>query len=515
MKRKAVLVTGATGYVGGRLVPKLLAAGYKVKAMGRSLPKMASRPWANHHLVELAKGDVLDLESLKRATKGCWAAFYLVHSMVAQGQQYVAADRTSAENMVQACTGEGLERIIYLGGLGDIRHPQMSKHLRSRHEVGEILRSGPVPVTILRAAMILGSGSASFEILRYLVERLPIMITPKWVNSPCQPISISSVLAYLQGCLEYDDTIGQIFDIGDNDILTYRQIIDMYAEETHLPKRWILPIPVLTPKLSAYWIHLVTPVPAAIAMPLTEGLSVPVVCEDKRIRDIIPLKPPSCRETIRKALARISNQSVETCWSDTGCLLPPEWAYCGDADYAGGTVLECGYRIRLNATADKIWNPVVKIGGATGYYFGNNLWRLRGIMDRLLGGVGLRRGRRHPSRLQAGDALDFWRVVEVDAPKRLLLQAEMKTPGEALLDIKINPETKRLTELQLLSRFLPRGLGGILYWYILYPIHQWIFKEMLKAIAKTVGAPVVSGPERFTYKIPVACEVSKNELTNK
>ena len=508
MNEKAVLVTGATGYVGGRLVPKLLEAGYKVKAMGRSRAKMSSRWWANHPLVELAKGDVLDLKSLNRAVGGCRAAFYLVHSMIAQGKKYAAADRTSASNMAQACADQGIEKIIYLGGLGDIRHPQMSKHLRSRHEVGEILKSGPVPVTVLRAAMILGSGSASFEILRYLVERLPVMITPRWVDSPCQPISISSVLAYLHGCLENDDTIGQTFDIGDKDILTYRQIIDMYAEETRLPKRWIIPVPVLTPTLSAYWIHLVTPVPAAIAMPLTEGLSVPVICEDNRIRSIIPLQPPSCRETIRIALDQIGNQSVETCWYDTGCLLPPEWAHCGDADYAGGTILECGYRVRVSATVEDMWNLIVKIGGTTGYYYGNTLWRLRGMIDRLVGGVGLRRGRRHPSRLLPGDALDFWRVLEVDAPKRLVLLAEMKTPGEALLNIEIKPAANGSIELRLLSRFMPRGLGGIIYWYVLYPIHQWLFKEMLKGMAKTAGGSMVSEPQRFTYKIPYACEIS-------
>jgi uncharacterized protein YbjT (DUF2867 family) len=508
MNEKAVLVTGATGYVGGRLVPRLLAAGYRVKAMGRSRAKLSARSWARHPLLTLAIGDVLDLESLKQAANDCWAAFYLVHSMVAQGKKYAAADRTSAKNMAKACAAQGIERIVYLGGLGDIRHPQMSRHLRSRHEVGEILQSGPVPVTVLRAAMILGSGSASFEILRYLVERLPVMITPRWVNSPCQPISISSVLAYLHGCLENDATTGQTFDIGDNDVLTYRQIIDMYAEETHLPKRWIIPVPVLTPRLSAYWIHLVTPVPAAIAMPLTEGLSVPVICEDNRIRNIIPLQPLSCRETIRKALARMGDNAVETCWSDSGCLLPPEWTYCGDADYAGGTVLECGYKVRVNATADDIWDPIIKIGGTTGYYYGNKLWRLRGIIDRILGGVGLRRGRRHPFRLLPGDALDFWRVLEVDAPKKLLLLAEMKTPGEALLNIEIKPAINGSTELRLLSRFLPRGLGGILYWYILYPIHQWMFKEMLKAIARTGGATMVGEPERFTYKIPSACGIS-------
>ncbi len=513
MKRQPVLVSGATGYVGGRLVPQLLAAGYAVRAMGRSKAKLSSRPWADHPRLELAQGDVLDLESLQQAVKGCCAVFYLVHSMIAQGKKYVEADRASAGNLVQACADQGIERIIYLGGLGDVGHPQMSTHLRSRHEVGDILQSGPVPVTVLRAAMILGSGSASFEILRYLVERLPVMITPKWVFSPCQPVSISSVLGYLQGCLESDDTLGQTFDIGDNDILTYRQIIDIYAEEARLSKRWIIPVPVLTPKLSAYWIHLVTPVPAAIAMPLTEGLSVPVVCKDNRIRKIIPLQLPSCRETIRKALDQVGSHAVATCWSDSGELRPPEWTYCGDADYAGGTVLECGYRIRLDTTAEKIWVPVVAIGGRTGYYFGDKLWRLRGFVDRIVGGVGLRRGRRHPSQLLPGDALDFWRVLEVEAPKRLLLLAEMKTPGEALLDIKIQPGVDNSTELLLLSRFLPRGLLGVLYWYILYPVHQWIFRKMLKAIANTVGAPVISAPERFTLKLPAARAVSRKTMT--
>jgi uncharacterized protein YbjT (DUF2867 family) len=509
MYKDAVLVTGATGYVGGRLVPRLLAEGYRVKAMGRSLAKLSSRPWSDHPMVELARGDVLDLASLQQAARGCRAAYYLVHSMIAQDKKFAEADRTSAQNMVKAAAGQGLERIVYLGGLGDITHPQMSEHLRSRHEVGNILQSGPVPATVLRAAMILGSGSASFEILRYLVERLPVMITPKWVSSPCQPISISSVLAYLQGCLENDDTLGQTFDIGDSEVLTYRQIIDIYAEEARLSKRWVIPVPVLTPTLSAYWIHLVTPVPAAIAMPLTEGLSVPVVCRDDRIRGIIPLQPSSCRETIRKALERTGDQSVETCWSDAGCLLAPEWAYCGDAEYTGGTIMRCGYRIVLDATPEDVWKPLGRIGGDTGWYYGNMLWRLRGEIDRLIGGVGLRRGRRHPSELMVGDALDFWRVLAVNAPNKLVLLAEMKLPGEALLEIEINPLPKNRTELRMLSKFVPRGLGGLLYWYALYPFHELIFKGMLETIAKTINRPIIYGPCRFTPRIAESCSVSR------
>ena len=505
MHPNAVLVAGATGYVGGRLVPRLLAGGYRVKAMGRSLAKLSSRPWAEHPMVELAKGDVLDLESLNHAAKGCRAAYYLVHSMIAQDKKFAEADKKSAQNMVEAAADQGLKQIIYLGGLGDITHPEMSEHLRSRHEVGDILQSGPVPATVLRAAMILGSGSASFEILRYLVEHLPVMITPKWVHSPCQPISISSVLEYLQGCLENNDTLGQTFDIGDNEILNYRQIIDIYAEEARLPKRWIIPVPVLTPKLSAYWIHLVTPVPSAIAMPLTQGLSVPVICRDDRIRSIIPVQSTTCRETIRKALQRIGDQVMETCWSDAGCLLPPEWAYCGDADYTGGTVMHSGHRVHLQAKPEEVWEPIGKIGGRTGWYYANLLWKLRGAIDRLVGGTGMRRGRRHPTQLMVGDALDFWRVLEVDAPQRLVLRAEIKLPGEALLEIEINHLQKGRTELRMLSKYLPRGLGGILYWYALYPFHELIFKGMLKSIAKKINRPIIYGPVRFTPRLSDTC----------
>lgn len=508
MHSKAVLVTGATGYVGGRLVPRLLAAGYWVKAMGRSLAKLSSRPWASHPKVELVQGDVLDLESLVQGAAGCWAAYYLVHSMIAQDKKFAEADRKSAHNLVKASADQGLERIIYLGGLGDITHPQMSKHLRSRHEVGDILQSGQVPATVLRAAMILGSGSASFEILRYLVEHLPVMITPKWVSSPCQPISISSVLTYLQRCLENDDTMGQTFDIGDNEVLTYRQIIDIYAEEARLPKRWIIPVPVLTPKLSAYWIHLITPVPAAIAMPLTEGLSVPVVCKDNRIRSIISFQPLSCRETIRKALERIRYQSIETCWSDAGCLPTPEWAYCGDAEYTGGTIMRCGYKICLKATTEEVWKPIGKIGGDAGWYYGNILWRTRGAIDRFVGGVGLRRGRRHPSELMVGDALDFWRVSEIEVPHKLVLLAEMKLPGDALMEIELRPLENGQTELRMLSKFVPRGLGGILYWYTLYPFHEFIFKGMLESIAKNIRRPVTFGPIRFTPRLSDSCSVT-------
>lgn len=498
---KPILIAGATGYVGGRLIPALLERGYRVRAMGRHPEKVSCRPWARHEGVELVQGDVLDLESLRRAALGCRAAYYLVHSMIAQKDKFVEADRKAARHMVAAAAAAGLERIIYLGGLAEAKHANLSKHLKSRIEVARILQSGPVPTTDLRAPMILGSGSASFEILRYLVERLPIMTTPRWVRSLNQPIAIRNVVNYLIGCLEHDATIGQTYDIGGPDILTYRDLLDIYAEEAQLPKRLIIPVPVLTPSLSALWIHLISPVPKSIALPLTEGLTSDAVCTENRIRSIIPQKLLTCREAIRLALDLIRQDKVDSCWMDAGKLLEPEWAHCGDAEWAGGTIMRCGYRVRLQATVDEAWQSVSRIGGKTGWYYGNFLWRLRGVVDRLAGGVGLRRGRRHPSEIGVGDALDFWRVLEVDAPGRLLLVAEMKTPGEALLEFQITPCGNGQVELQMLSRFLPRGLFGILYWYGLYPFHEWIFYGMLKAIAEYINRPISRKPERFTPRL--------------
>ena len=500
-----VLVTGATGYVGGRLIPQLLLAGYRVRAMGRSMSKMSCRPWARHPNVEIAEGDVMDLESMKKASAGCWAAFYLVHSMISKKAGFVDADRRGAQNMVIAASEARLKKIVYLGGLGDLEDTHISEHLKSRHEVAEILQSGPVPATHLRAAMILGTGSASFEILRYLVDRLPVMITPKWVRTPCQPISIANVLDYLQGCLEHDETDGGTFGICGPDVLTYRDLIGMYAQIAGLPRRIIFPVPFLTPKLSAKWIHLVTPVPASIAQPLAEGLSTPVVCKSNRIRDIIPQKLYSCRETMETALKRIEQELVETCWSDAGAITPPEWIHCGDADYAGGTILESGFYVRLKGKPEKAWDPVKRVGGKTGWYFADSLWWIRGVVDRLVGGVGLRRGRRHPSEIYVGDALDFFRVLDVEAPNRLVLLAEMRLPGEAITQFEITPAGPGACELTILSRFLPAGLAGIIYWYALLPFHNIIFHHMLKNIAKSTRMPILKGPEPITPRLKDAC----------
>lgn len=506
-----ILVTGATGYVGGRLIPRLLAAGHRVRALGRSLEKMTARDWSCHHNVELVQGDVRSLKDLVRAAHGCRAAYYLVHAMVAEKGQFAEADRLSAMNMQKAAAAAGLRQIIYLGGLGDVVNPSLSRHLASRHEVGRILQSGPVPATVLRAAMILGSGSASFEILRYLADRLPIMITPRWVHTLTQPIAIANVLDYLSGCLDKPETFGRTFDIGGPDRLNYRELIEIYASEARLQTRKVIPVPLLTPKISALWIHLVTPVPASIALPLTEGLAVPTICRESRIREILPVELISCRQAIRTALDQILEKQVESCWSDAGSSVPPEWAACGDADYAGGTILTCAYQVVINSNIETVWQPVAGIGGQNGYYFADWLWRLRGMLDRWVGGIGLRRGRRNQLDIRVGDALDFWRVIRMKPMRRLTLLAEMKIPGQALLDMQIRPMAPDKVELRMISRFLPRGLAGILYWYTLYPFHVLIFKGMLKAIADKCAGSAIHTVRRWHLQPSDTCRFNLPE----
>jgi hypothetical protein len=307
------------------------------------------------------------------------------------------------------------------------------------------------------------------------------------------------------GCLENPATEGQTFDIGGPAPITFRELFRLYAKVAGLPPRRIVPVPVLTPHLSALWIHLVTPVPADIAVPLTQGLGVPTICRDRRIESVIPIELTGYEEAIRNALAHQRLDQVETCWRDAGELRPPEWADCGDAVWAGGTLLECGYRATLNASPETLWPLLERMGGRYGYYYGSYLWRLRGLLDRLAGGVGLARGRRQAGRLRVGDAVDFWRVLKALPPHRLLLQAEMKMPGRAVLDMRLRQKGSG-TQLQLLSRFEPNGLAGLIYWYLLYPFHQLVFRGMLKAIAKRTGKGLARPPRRFTPKLATACE---------
>ncbi len=471
-----VAIAGATGYIGGRLAPRLIEDGYSLRCLVRSPAKLLGRAWAGNPLVEVRKSDLSDRASLTADLAGCGAAFYLIHSMSSAGADYADRDYQLALQFAHAAREAGVGRIIYLGGLGETG-ADLSEHLSSRREVEEALASTGVPVTVLRAAMIIGSGSASFEILRYLVERLPVMITPKWVSTLCQPIAVRNVVGYLAGALSVPETTGGVFDIGGPDALCYRDIMRVMAEELGLRRRWIIPVPVLTPRLSSYWIHLITPLSHDIAKPLAEGLKNPVVCREERIRKLIPQELLSVREAIRAALSRMAENRVETNWAMAGTIP-------GDPDWAGGTVFRDARQLTVDAPDWAVFRAVCRVGGGHGWYAADWLWRIRGWIDRLAGGPGLRRGRRDPEMVSYGEALDFWRVVGFERDRRLALRAEMKLPGEALLEFRIEACGESQCALQQTALFRPRGLFGLIYWYAVVPLHHIVFRGMLLGIER-------------------------------
>ncbi|MFO7652378.1 MAG: SDR family oxidoreductase [Candidatus Krumholzibacteriia bacterium] len=471
-----VLVTGVTGYIGGRLVPRLLAAGRPVVCMVRDPRKLDQRPWRSHPGATVVAGDVGDAAALDRALSGCGAAYYLVHSMLAAGSSYQRRDLELARAFAAGAERAGLERIVYLGGLGETG-PDLSEHLRSRREVERALASGPVPVTVLRAAMIIGSGSASFEILRYLVERLPVMVTPRWVSTESQPIAVRNALGYLQESIWRPEVRGQTLDIGGPDVLPYRDIMQIMARNLGLRRRLVLPVPVLTPRLSSYWIHLVTPADHRIARPLAEGLRNRVVCRDDRAQRLMPQQLLTVDEAIAAALGGQADGDPESSWLDSG-VLP------GDPDWAGGTVYTDERAVEVDAPPERVFAQVCRLGGRHGWLTADSLWRLRGLLDRLVGGPGLARGRRRADRVGYGDVLDFWRVMEVVPGRRLLLRAEMRLPGEAELDFTVQPLADDRSLLTQTARFRPRGLAGLVYWFLVTPLHTPVFRGMLTGIRK-------------------------------
>lgn len=490
-----VAITGATGYIGGRLAPRLLDAGYRVRCLVRSTAKLADREWAHNTNAELRESSLDDAAALAENLRGCEVAFYLVHSMKSAASEYADRDRKLALQFAAAAKTAGVARIIYLGGLGE-SGSGLSEHLASRREVEHALASTGVPVTVFRAAMIIGSGSASFEILRYLVERLPIMITPKWVSTLCQPIAVRNVIGYLIGALATPETTGETFDIGGPEALPYNDIMRLMAEESGLRRRIVIPIPILTPKLSSYWIHLVTPLSHDIARPLAEGLRNPVVCRENRVVSLIPQQLLTVREAIRAAVSKTAEHNVETNWAMAGPIP-------GDPDWAGGSVFRDIRTIPIEAPASAVFRAVCRVGGGHGWYTADWLWRVRGWIDRLFGGPGLRRGRLNPERVGFGEALDFWRVTGIQRDRRLSLRAEMKLPGEALLEFRIEPTGDHTCTLEQRALFMPRGLLGLLYWYSVVPLHNIVFSGMLRGIAseairiagQTVSASLLRGSE--------------------
>ncbi len=496
-RKNPIFVTGASGYVGGRLVPALLAAGYKVRCLAREPRKLGERPWRSNPEVEVVAGDMSDVDQLADQLAGCTSAYYLVHSMEASGKAYVEQDLLLATNFAEAAARSKIDCIIYLGGLGEMGEG-LSQHLRSRREVEGRLASTGVPVTTFRAAMVIGAGSASFEILRYLVERLPVMVTPAWVKTESQPVAIADVLYWLVRCLSVPETTGKTLEFGGPDVLPYSELMQIMAEELRLPKRLIMPLPVLTPRLSSLWISLVTPVSFRIARPLAEGLRNRVVVTNGDAQRLMPHQPLGVREAIRQALRQVVANDVETRWSAAGPVP-------GDPQWAGGTVFTDQRSVVAEADPSSVFAAVCRIGGGNGWYAGDILWRIRGWMDTLVGGPGLRRGRRNSERVEFGEALDFWRVVGIDRDRSLSLLAEMKLPGSAMLRFDLEPEYDgQRTKLTMTARFRPKGLMGILYWYAVVPLHNIVFGGMLKGIRRLAESlsqakdPKNSEPSRGT-----------------
>lgn len=487
-----VLVTGATGYIGGRLVPYLLEAGHEVRCAVRTPDKLATRAWRDQ--VEVVRVDLLDASTLDAACEGIDAIHYLVHAMDGEGD-FESRDRQAAENLRNAAAAAGVQRIVYLGGLGHDAQHRLSKHLRSRQEVGRVLADGPVPVTEIRAAIIIGSGSASFEMLRHLVEVLPVMTTPRWVDTKCQPIAIRDVLHYLVTVLDVGEAADGILEIGGPEALTYRELMHVYADVAGLRRRVILPVPVLTPRLSSLWVGLVTPLPTGLARPLVDSLVNEVVADDRRIHTLIPRDNMAPRAALELAMNRVQDLDVATTWASAGrpggARSLPEDPRPEDPTWSGGTVLSDEQVVRSAASPEQLYRTLQTLGGTTGYFSPRWMWEARGLIDKLVGGIGLRRGRRHPHDLAVGEVVDFWRVEAMDPPHHLLLRAEMRLPGEAWLDFSIRPHGEGCVMRQR-ARFHPRGLFGRAYWYGLLPFHTLIFPGMARKIAR--AAELETGP---------------------
>jgi uncharacterized protein YbjT (DUF2867 family) len=480
-----VLVTGATGYVGGRLVPRLLEAGYTVRVLARDPHRLQGRPWLEQ--VEVAQGDVLDLATLDAALTGVDVAYYLVHSMFG-GRDFTRRDVTAARGFGQAAKAVGVGRIIYLGGLGD-EGSALSRHLRSRQETGQALREAGVPVTEFRAAIIVGSGSVSFEMIRYLSERLPVMVCPRWTSTRVQPIAIRNVLDYLVAANEVPASAGHIVEIGGADVLTYGEMMLQYARARGL-HRLLIPVPVLSPRLSSYWVHWVTPIPAPIARPLIEGLRNEVVVRSPLAHTLFPnITVLDYRTAVGLAVDRLYSGEVETSWSDALASSHPD-APPVELSTHEGMILEHRQRPVAASTRD-VYRIFTGLGGARGWLYANWLWQLRGMLDRLVGGTGLRRGRRHPEVVRVGDAIDFWRVERVEPNRLLRLRAEMKLPGNAWLQFEATPIDHGQALLGQTAYFAPRGLPGFLYWYTLYPLHRIIFSGLIRSVAHQAERGVV------------------------
>ena len=489
------LVLGATGYIGGRLVPRLLAAGYAVRVMARDAARVAAFEWGRR--VEVVSGDATSSAVMSTAVQDVDVLYYLVHSMGA-GRGFEQTDREVARTVADAAAAASVGRIVYLGGL----HPEarvsepgvrggrpeddvsLSPHLRSRVEVGETLLASGVPTLVLQAGVVIGSGSASFEMVRHLTEVLPYMPAPKWVRNRIQPIAVRDVLHYLLGAARVDSEVNAAVDIGGPDVLRYGQMMNGYALEAGLRQRGIAALPVLTPRLASHWVNLVTPIPRRVAMPLVESLQNECVVKNHDVDQVIPRPEAGLtpyRRAVALALGKVQSDDIETSWQDAEVLGVPSDPLPNDPDWAGRTAFTDERTATTPASPDALWRVVQGIGGERGWYSNPLLWAVRGWMDKLVGGVGLRRGRRHRDRLVVGDAVDFWRVEALEPGSLLRLRAEMLVPGLAWLEMRVAPDGDGARYDQR-AIFFPRGLAGRLYWLAVLPFHGFIFRGMANRI---------------------------------
>jgi len=471
-----ILVTGASGYIGGRLVPELIARGYEVRVMVRGDAEVYADRWPEAEVVE---ADALDKESLGRTLAGVNTAYYLIHSLLLGPRDFEAADIEAAANFREVAGKQGLQRIIYLGGLGDSRTSQ-SRHLQCRMQVADELAAGAVPVTILRAAVIIGSGSASYEIIHYLAKKMPVLLVPHWARNACQPVAVRDVVKYLVGVLETPETSGRSFDIGGRDVLTYEGMLKTFAGIINRKIAFIR-APFSNITFYSYMASLLTPVPARITACLMEGLKDEVVCANQDIRDLIPFEPLSYREAIVRALSREEQDIVYTRWSDA---YPPAHELAMKLhELDGEPTYTASHSLLSDKTADAIFKSVCKVGGQTGWFDNNWMWRARGMVDRIFFGVGSARGRKSHSHLEINDVIDFWRVENIRENRRLLLRAEMLLPGRAWLEFNINDENRR-RRLSVNAYFHTRTVFGKAYWYAFLPFHRFIFTDLIEQIEK-------------------------------
>ena len=485
--RPLVLLTGASGYIGGRLLKALEKSDWRIRCLARRPEYLTARVAAS---TEVVQADCLERSSLAPAMTGVHTAYYLVHSMGSSGE-FQEEDRQAAQNFSEVARDAGVKRIIYLGGLG-IPDQELSAHLQSRHEVAEILRESEVPTVEFRASIVIGSGSLSFEMIRALTQRLPVMICPRWVGVKAQPIAIDDVVAYLLQALALSVGTNQIFEIGGRDQVSYGEIMQEYARQCCL-RRWLISVPVLTPRLSSLWLGLVTPIYARVGRKLIDSLRNPTLVRDPSALTVFGIQPKGLREAIAGALRNEDREFAQTHWSDA-------LSSSGKAKSWGGALF--GTRLVDSRTAQvaappaAAFAPVRRIGGANGWYYANFLWRLRGFIDLVAGGVGMRRGRRDPETVAVGDALDFWRVESFEPDRLLRLAAEMKVPGRAWLQFEVesNPQGSLIRQTAI---FDPSGLSGLLYWYSLYPVHRWIFSGLLREIVARANITRLESPRNL------------------